>query len=127
MNVDASTLGGLGASGAVVVLCWLVIGELRGLRPVFSDLRQGMSDLRDGLASVREVISALLERERIRAARKDSVPPMPKAASTISPAESWDDSTDLHDIIERQRRQRTRSPAGGVRVPRPGLHHDKDD
>jgi hypothetical protein len=130
VNVDASTLGGLGASGAVVVLCWLVIGELRALRPVFTDLRNGMADLRQGLGDVREVLSALLERDRIRASRsKDSAPPvaMPKAAATISPAESWDESTDLHEIVERQRRERTRSPARGVRLPRPGTFHDKDD
>jgi hypothetical protein len=39
--------------------------------------------------------------------------------------ESWEESTDLHEIIEKQRRERVKTPAHGVRRPRPGSHHDE--
>ncbi len=112
MNLDAQTA----KDGAVVVLCTLVMIELRSLRPV--------------LAGIREVLSALLERERIRSERKrepSSPPPaLPVQSSGVPDTVGFED-TGLHEIMERQRRERPRSPAMGVRAARPGAHHDKGD
>lgn len=86
----------------MVVLATLVLIELRSIRPI--------------LAGVREVLTALLERERIRAERKrePSAPPPSLQEFAEEP------STDLHDIIDRQRRERER----GLRPPRKGTHAD---
>jgi hypothetical protein len=106
MNLDASTI----KDGGVVVLCIFVMIELRGIRPV--------------LASIREVLSALLERDRIRGERKQSsTPPI----SMNSDFEGPEESTGITDIIQRQRRQRVVTPVRGVRSPRPGTHHDSED
>lgn len=83
----------------MVVLATLVLIELRSIRPI--------------LAGVREVLTALLERERIRGERKrEPSGPPPSMEFADEP------STDLHDIIDRQRR------SAGVRAPRKGTHSD---
>jgi hypothetical protein len=107
LNLDADMIQG----GAVVVLCMIVLFELRQLRPV--------------MTGVRDVLAALLERDRIRSERRrePSTPP-PSMPDDFAP-----ESTDLHDIMEkqRQRRSRAQTPRGGVRSPRPGTHHDTED
>jgi hypothetical protein len=105
MNLDAATI----KDGGVVVLCIFVMIELRGIRPV--------------LASIREVLSALLERDRIRAERKREPSDPPPAVSDFDVEES----TGITDIIQRQKRQKVSTSPRGVRIPRPGTHHDTED
>ncbi len=104
MNLDASTI----KDGGVVILCIFVMVELRGIRPV--------------LSSIREVLSALLERDRIRSERKKHPTNPPPAVNEFD----GEESTGITDIIQRQRRQKVKTPATGVRIPRAGTHHDED-
>ena len=108
MNIDADTVV---KGGTLLVLCLLVLAELRALRPV--------------MVGVREVLAALLERERIRDARKARDGSGPKPMPKVPEQPEWPDHEDtgIQSIIERQRR--TRTPGGGVRAPRPGTHHDE--
>lgn len=96
-----------GPLAVLVLVVWL---ELRLIRPV--------------MQGVREVLAALLERERIRSERKrepSSPPPvLPETPATGIPHLVREETTDLHEIIERQRRR------GGERPPRKGTHHDGD-
>lgn len=81
----------LGSTGALALL---VLLELRQIRPV--------------LAGVREVLSALLERERIRSERRREPSAPPPSLPDQIPDEVEEETTDLHEIIDRARR------SGGV-------------
>lgn len=108
-------------AAGVLAFASAVLYELRQLGPLVKAWTTVVGEVKTELGKVREVLSALLERDRIRAERR-------KEPSDPPPSmETWEDSTDIHDIIERQRRQRTRSPAHGVRTHARGVHHDKDD
>jgi hypothetical protein len=105
VNLDAQTI----KDGGVVVLCAFVMWELRGMRPV--------------LSGIREILAAILERDRIRAERKREPSDPPPRVSDFDVEES----TGITDIIQRQKRQRVSTPVRGVRIPRPGTHHDTDE
>lgn len=79
----------LGSTGALALL---VLLELRQVRPV--------------LAGVREVLAALLERERIRSERKREPSAEPPSLRNHSiPVHVEKETTDLYEIIERQRKR----------------------
>lgn len=95
-------------AGGVVAFATAVMVELRAIRPT--------------LTSIKEVLSALLERERIRGERR-------REPSAPHKRPEWSDgeTTDLHTLVEMQRRgPRPKTPAMGVRNPRPGSHHDSE-
>lgn len=113
-------------TGSLLAFAGAVLWELRQLRPLFERLVSERQEDRSLIADVRVILAALLERERIRDERKRRDSDRPP--STPIPVEQWpeDESTGLHEIMARQRRSaRIKTPAGGVRPPRPGTHHDE--
>jgi hypothetical protein len=112
-------------TGGVLAFAAVVLFELRKLGPVLNAWVSTMGE-------VKEVLAALLERERIRDARRtrDSSGPHTRPQSRNEFSEEPD--TGLHDIMERQRlaRSRSKSPATGVGVyshhgaKRPGTNNE---
>lgn len=101
-------------AGGVVAFATAVLVELRGIRPT--------------LTGIKEVLAALLERERIRNdRRRDSSGPhnRPTVQTPKPPVWSDGETTDLHQLIEMQRRGKPHTPAHGVRQSRPGSHADR--
>jgi hypothetical protein len=75
---------------------------------------------------MRITITAMLERDRIRDARRkrDSEQPLPRRRTAPHgiPVEVDDETTDMHELVERERAK----VKGTERPPRPGTHHDGD-
>jgi len=105
MTFDAETI----KDGGVIILCILVMVELRGIRPA--------------LEGIKLILSATLERERIRDGRKR--PPSDPPQSTTGVPNEFDvqEDTGLVSIIEKLR-GKPATPPKGIRPPRPGTHHD---
>ncbi len=102
-------------TGGVLVFAGVVLWELRQLKPTLAAWVSMMGE-------VREILAATLERERIRGEarrRRDSSDPPNRVFAE-------DESTNLHDIMAKSKRERARTPRGGVRPPRPGTHHDDE-
>lgn len=119
-------------TGGVLAFAGAVMWELRQLRPLFAQLIQERQEDRALVAEVKAILAALLERERIRDERKRRDSDRPTTHAPAPSAWPEDESTGLHDIMARQRSaaarpssQRIKTPAGGIRPPRPGTHHDE--
>jgi hypothetical protein len=92
------------------VLAILCILELRNIRPLLQDIRV--------------ILSALLERERIRSERKRE-PSRPPPSMGVPEDFASDEDTGLINIIEKQKRQAPKTNPLGIRVPKRGTHHDE--
>lgn len=126
---DAGIYKALGGGG-LALFAMLVLYLLREQTPVLKAIRDELFELRINDA-------ARLERDRRRENRnkRDSNQPvrrgpMPSIAPPRHDDFSSEENTDIQVIreIERARavRPNVRTPAAGVRVPRPGTHHDED-
>jgi DNA-binding transcriptional MerR regulator len=107
VNLDVSSPVTWIQLGATGLLAMLVLLKLRD---------HGMT-----LASVRELLAAILERDRIRSERRREPSEPPPNVSEFDAEQT----TGLHDIMQRQQRSRLATPSRGIRTPRPGTHSDK--
>jgi hypothetical protein len=126
---EAAIFKALGGGGVALFAC-LVLYILREQTPV-------LKAIRDELFELRITDAARLERDRRREARnkRDSDQPLrrgPMPSLAPPPRNEFDveETTDIVTIREQERaravRPNVRTPAVGVRIPRPGTHHDED-
>jgi len=128
---EAAIFKALGGGGVALFAC-LVLYLLREQTPV-------LKAIRDELFEMRINDAARLERDRrreVRAKRDSPAPPMRGRAnpmpSIVSHSDDFDieETTDIQTIrdLERARavRPNVKTPPVGVRIPRPGTHHDED-
>jgi hypothetical protein len=115
---ESSNAAGWIQTAGVGGFALLVLYLLRELRPILKAVSAELFE-------VRLIIAALLERERIRDARRrreESTQPtnrrQPKADTF-----GEEERTDIKTLIEIQRDAAVKR---GVRPPRPGTHHDED-
>ncbi|MDQ3070468.1 MAG: hypothetical protein M3R55_12170 [Acidobacteriota bacterium] len=150
-EIDIIQTGGV--FGFAVLVLYL-LRELRPvLRDVIGEVRKGFEESRAARDADREIVvdvqlslAAMLERDRVRDERRkreSSAPPMRGTMPQIRPApvESWDgQTTDVQEIKRNLREQHVKNPDApietlrrkvatpvrGVRIARPGTHHDED-
>jgi hypothetical protein len=99
----------------------LVLYLLRELRPILKAVSAELFE-------VRLIIAALLERERIRDVRRrreESTQPQNRRSTPRATEFAEEERTDIKSLIEIQREAATAKR--GVRIPRPGTHHDTED
>lgn len=126
-------------AGLVALVKWGVGRIIKAM----DDSRTSDGDLREEMGEVRIVLAAMVEQGRIRDTRRrreSSLPPLRSSLPSTPyrpPAETWDEeTTNIDQLIEKERAKvqaakapvlkRTATPAGGVRPPRKGTHHDGD-
>ncbi len=113
-----------------------------GVLYVLRELPKILKAIRDELFELRITDAARLERERRRDARSKRDSPAPQQHGrgrsaqmpSIAPPRNDDfdveETTDIVVIREQERakavRPNVRTPPVGVRIPRPGTHHDED-
>jgi hypothetical protein len=109
-------------TAGVVAFGSAVLYQLRQVAPGLTKLSEAIGDVKEALGEVREVIAAMLERERIRGERRRD----PSVQNMRQPTWSDGETTDIARMVDMQRHPKVKrkTPAMGIRPPRPGSHSD---
>lgn len=130
MNYDLAILvlkgGGLGLVAILIIL------EQRSMREALTDMRimwaawftqQHTRERRRRRRDSSDQPPSLPQPQRLTPMRGVPVPP-PLPSPSSSDEWSEDETTDIHELMRRER-ERVSKRGRGERVPRPGTHHDK--